>query len=72
MWLEQMHCSQHLWEVKELCINHLLNMIFQFHSYQTANQGILSLQTLLYVSYYNEPSMRCGELCIINFIISVF
>jgi hypothetical protein len=33
MWLEQMHR-----EVKELGMNHLLNMIFQFHSYQTANQ----------------------------------
>jgi len=53
-------------------MNRWFNMIFQFHSYQTANQGILSLQTLLYVSYYNEPLMHYGELCIINFIISVF
>jgi hypothetical protein len=69
MWLEQIHCSRHVCEVKELCMNHWLNMIFQFHSYQTANQGIFSLQTLLYVSYYNEPLLLYGELCIINFII---
>jgi len=43
-------------------MNRLLNIIFHFHSYQTTNQGILSLQTLPYVSYCDEPSMHYGEL----------